>query len=88
MAIKINTLEMLLEELDQDLQWRKKRNIRYKDPYNSKRLFAMFVTLLFYIIMCTFRRIYQICLKCIHSIYCWTKNRMSQIEIRDSGHSD
>lgn len=24
MAIKINTLEMLLEELDQDLQWRKK----------------------------------------------------------------
>ena len=43
----------------------KKRNIRYKDPYNSKRLFAMFVTLLFYIIMCTFRRIYQICLKCI-----------------------
>ena len=66
----------------------KKRNIRYKDPYNSKRLFAMFVTLLFYIIMCTFRRIYQICLKCIHSIYCWTKNRMSQIEIRDSGHSE
>ena len=38
MAIKINTLEMLLEELDQDLQWRKKRNIRYKDPYNSKTI--------------------------------------------------
>lgn len=37
MAIKINTLEMLLEELDQDLQWRKKEILDIRTLIIAKR---------------------------------------------------